>query len=46
MAQAPPTRPTGIIVVDLDPRRPEPAKMVDAKRQKQLTLNTRRPRSP
>ncbi len=33
-AQAPPTRPTGIIVVDLDPRRSEPAKMVDAKRQK------------
>ena len=31
-AQAPPTRPTGIIVVDDDPRRPEPARIVDPKR--------------
>ena len=33
-AQAPSTRPTGIIVDDLDPRRPEPAKIADANRQK------------
>ena len=32
-AQAPPTRPTRIIVVDLDRRRLEPAIMVDAERQ-------------